>query len=168
MYNDNLNINNFENVACFGIMSKSDLSLEGILRYCWRHNAKTTSLHFKINKNMRPDRCRSIGNTVINPSTPTVRGSRSDVIVNTGWNKVYNERDIFPIVHTRNEHRWHVCQRLVQSQALQQLDDEVNEGWRAQWIVPQFLSSSHAAYLLWSCDKVYHKQEVCFLLYFLS
>ena len=24
------------------------------------------------------------------------------------------------------------------------------------------------AYFLWSCDKVYHKQEVCFLLYFLS
>ena len=26
----------------------------------------------------------------------------------------------------------------------------------------------HAAYFLWSCDKVYHKQEVCFLLYFLG
>jgi len=25
-----------------------------------------------------------------------------------------------------------------------------------------------AAYFLWSCDKVYHKQEVCFLLYFLG
>ena len=26
----------------------------------------------------------------------------------------------------------------------------------------------HAAYILWSCDTVYHKQEVCFLLYFLG
>ena len=26
----------------------------------------------------------------------------------------------------------------------------------------------HAAYSLWSCDKVYHKQEVCFLSYFLD
>jgi len=25
-----------------------------------------------------------------------------------------------------------------------------------------------AAYFHWSCDKVYHKQEVCFLLYFLG
>jgi len=29
-------------------------------------------------------------------------------------------------------------------------------------------ASPHAAYFLWSCDKVYHKQEVCFLLYFLG
>ena len=27
---------------------------------------------------------------------------------------------------------------------------------------------SQTAYFLWSCDKVYHKQEVCFLLYFLG
>jgi len=29
-------------------------------------------------------------------------------------------------------------------------------------------ASPHAAYFLWSSDKVYHKQEVCFLLYFLG
>jgi len=26
----------------------------------------------------------------------------------------------------------------------------------------------HAVYSVWSCDKVYDKQEVCFLLYFLG
>jgi len=31
-----------------------------------------------------------------------------------------------------------------------------------------FQAPPHAAYFLWSCDKVYHKQEVCFLLYFLG
>ena len=29
-----------------------------------------------------------------------------------------------------------------------------------------FQAPSHAAYFLWSCDKVYHKQEVCFLFVF--
>ena len=31
-----------------------------------------------------------------------------------------------------------------------------------------FQAPPRAAYFLWSCDKVYHKQEVCFLLYFLG
>jgi len=31
-----------------------------------------------------------------------------------------------------------------------------------------FQAPTQAAYSLWSCDKVYHKQEVCFLLYFLG
>jgi len=31
-----------------------------------------------------------------------------------------------------------------------------------------FQAPAQAAYFLWSCDKVYHKQEVCFLLYFLG
>ena len=31
-----------------------------------------------------------------------------------------------------------------------------------------FQAPPQAAYFLWSCDKVYHKQEVCFLLYFLG
>ena len=31
-----------------------------------------------------------------------------------------------------------------------------------------FQAPPQEAYLLWSCDKVYHKQEVCFLLYFLG
>ena len=31
-----------------------------------------------------------------------------------------------------------------------------------------FQAPPHAAYFLSSCDKVYHKQEVCFLLYFLG
>jgi len=31
-----------------------------------------------------------------------------------------------------------------------------------------FQALPQAAYFLWSCDKVYHKQEVCFLLYFLG
>jgi len=31
-----------------------------------------------------------------------------------------------------------------------------------------FQASPHAAYFLWYCDKVYHKQEVCFILYFLG
>jgi len=31
-----------------------------------------------------------------------------------------------------------------------------------------FQAPPKAAYFLWSCDKVYHKQEVCFLLYFLG
>jgi len=31
-----------------------------------------------------------------------------------------------------------------------------------------FQAPSQAAYFLWSCDKVYHKQEVCFLLCFLG
>ena len=32
----------------------------------------------------------------------------------------------------------------------------------------KFQAPPHAAYFLWSCDKVYHKQEVWFLLYFLG
>jgi len=31
-----------------------------------------------------------------------------------------------------------------------------------------FEAPPQAAYFLWYCDKVYHKQEVCFLLYFLG
>ena len=31
----------------------------------------------------------------------------------------------------------------------------------------KFQAPPQAAYSLWSCEKVYHKQEVCFLLYFL-
>jgi len=31
-----------------------------------------------------------------------------------------------------------------------------------------FQAPPQAAFFLWSCDKVYHKQEVCFLLYFLG
>jgi len=31
-----------------------------------------------------------------------------------------------------------------------------------------FQAPPQAAYFLWSCNKVYHKQEVCFLLYFLG
>ena len=31
-----------------------------------------------------------------------------------------------------------------------------------------FQAPPQAAYFLWSCDKVYHKQEVCFLLFFLG
>jgi len=31
-----------------------------------------------------------------------------------------------------------------------------------------FQAPLQAAYFLWSCDKVYHKQDVCFLLYFLG
>jgi len=32
----------------------------------------------------------------------------------------------------------------------------------------KFQAPPQAAYFLWSCDKVYHKQEVCFLSYFLG
>jgi len=31
-----------------------------------------------------------------------------------------------------------------------------------------FQAPPQAAHFLWSCDKVYHKQEVCFILYFLG
>jgi len=31
-----------------------------------------------------------------------------------------------------------------------------------------FQAPPQAAYFIWSCDKVYHKQEVFFLLYFLG
>ena len=31
-----------------------------------------------------------------------------------------------------------------------------------------FQAPPQVAYFLWSCDKVYYKQEVCFLLYFLG
>ena len=31
-----------------------------------------------------------------------------------------------------------------------------------------FQAPPQAAYFLWSYDKVYHKQEICFLLYFLG
>jgi len=31
-----------------------------------------------------------------------------------------------------------------------------------------FQAPPQAAYFLWYCDKVYHKQEVCFLVYLLG
>jgi len=34
-----------------------------------------------------------------------------------------------------------------------------------RWIFHIFQAPPQAACFLWSCDKVYHKQEACFLLY---
>jgi len=40
--------------------------------------------------------------------------------------------------------------------------------WKAMDSSTHFQAPPQAAYFLWSCDKVYHKQEVSHLLYFLG
>jgi len=58
-------------------------------------------------------------------------------------------RTVYSIIRTTQTQSRDVCKACI-------LDNSTN-----------FQPLPQAAYFLWYCDKIYHKQEVCFLLYFL-